>query len=406
MNSLKLLIFSQYFSPENFIINDIARTLVAQGHEVVVATGKPNYPDGRIFAGYRAWGCHYERYLDSIDVLRVPLWPRGEGGAKNMVLNYLSFVFAGLVFFPWMLRQRKFDAILVFAPSPITQAIPAIPIKWLKRAQLALWIQDLWPESLAATGFVKSPYLLKMVGWMVRGIYAGCDRLLVQSHAFVDSVARYAPRKKITYYPNSVDAQTFNAEVEVDEQLSQVLKAHFCVVFAGNLGTAQALETLVEAAKQLRDEPDIRLVLVGSGSRLEWLREQKQVHSLDNLILPGRFPAVAMPAVFAQSSALLVSLNNESIFAQTIPSKVQSYLASGKPIIASLNGEGARVVQEARAGLTSPAEEVAPLVANIRKMYSLGGAQREEMGRCGRSYFAAHFEMGQQVRSLVELLKT
>lgn len=323
-----------------------------------------------------------------------------------MVLNYLSFVFAGLVFFPWMLRKREFDAILVFAPSPITQAIPAIPIKWLKRAQLALWIQDLWPESLAATGFVKSPYLLKMVGWMVRGIYAGCDRLLVQSHAFVDSVARYAPRKKITYYPNSVDAQTFNAEVEVDEQLSQVLKAHFCVVFAGNLGTAQALETLVEAAKQLRDEPDIRLVLVGSGSRLEWLREQKQVHSLDNLILPGRFPAVAMPAVFAQSSALLVSLNNESIFAQTIPSKVQSYLASGKPIIASLNGEGARVVQEARAGLTSPAEEVAPLVANIRKMYSLGGAQREEMGRCGRSYFAAHFEMGQQVRSLVELLKT
>ncbi|QZI73620.1 glycosyltransferase family 4 protein [Pseudomonas protegens] len=403
---MKLLIFSQYFSPENFIINDIARTLVAQGHEVVVATGKPNYPDGRIFAGYRAWGCQYERYLDSIDVLRVPLWPRGEGGAKNMVLNYLSFVFAGLVFFPWMLRKREFDAILVFAPSPITQAIPAIPIKWLKRAQLALWIQDLWPESLAATGFVKSPYLLKMVGWMVRGIYAGCDRLLVQSHAFVDSVARYAPRKKITYYPNSVDAQTFNAEVEVDEQLSQVLKAHFCVVFAGNLGTAQALETLVEAAKQLRDEPDVRLVLVGSGSRLEWLREQKQVHSLDNLILPGRFPAVAMPAVFAQSSALLVSLNNESIFAQTIPSKVQSYLASGKPIIASLNGEGARVVQEARAGLTSPAEEVAPLVANIRKMYSLGGAQREEMGRCGRSYFAAHFEMDQQVRSLVELLKT
>ncbi|WP_060840915.1 glycosyltransferase family 4 protein [Pseudomonas sp. Os17] len=403
---MKLLIFSQYFSPENFIINDIARTLVAQGHEVVVATGKPNYPDGRIFAGYRAWGCNYERYLDSIDVLRVPLWPRGEGGAKNMVLNYLSFVFAGLVFFPWMLRKREFDAILVFAPSPITQAIPAIPIKWLKRAQLVLWIQDLWPESLAATGFVKSPYLLKMVGWMVRGIYAGCDRLLVQSHAFVDSVARYAPRKKITYYPNSVDAQTFNAEVEVDEQLSQVLKAHFCVVFAGNLGTAQALETLVEAAKKLRDEPDIRLVLVGSGSRLEWLREQKQVHSLDNLILPGRFPAVAMPAVFAQSSALLVSLNNESIFAQTIPSKVQSYLASGKPIIASLNGEGARVVQDARAGLTSPAEEVAPLVANIRKMYSLGCAQREEMGRCGRSYFAAHFEMGQQVRSLVELLKT
>ena len=404
MNSLKLLIFSQYFSPENFIINDIVRTLVAQGHEVVVATGKPNYPDGRIFTGYRAWGCQRESYLESVDVLRVPLWPRGEGGAKNMVLNYLSFVFAGLIFFPWMLRKREFDAILVFAPSPITQAIPAIPIKWLKGARLALWIQDLWPESLAATGFVKNPYLLKMVGWMVRGIYAGCDRLLVQSNAFVDSVASYAPRNKITYYPNSVDAQAFNAEVAIDESLTRVLNDHFCVVFAGNLGTAQALETLLEAAKQLRDEPGIRLVLIGSGSRLEWLKEQKQLHVMDNLILPGRFPALAMPAVFAQAGALLVSLNDESIFAQTIPSKVQSYLAAGKPIIASLDGEGARVIQEARAGLTSPAEQVAPLVANIREMYGLSDAQREEMGRCGRDYFAAHFEMGQQVRYLVELL--
>ncbi|WP_207239782.1 glycosyltransferase family 4 protein [Pseudomonas sp. GW456-L15] len=401
---MKLLIFSQYFSPENFIINDIVRTLVAQGHEVVVATGKPNYPDGRIFAGYRAWGCQRESYLESVDVLRVPLWPRGEGGAKNMVLNYLSFVFAGLIFFPWMLRKREFDAILVFAPSPITQAIPAIPIKWLKGARLALWIQDLWPESLAATGFVKNPYLLKMVGWMVRGIYAGCDRLLVQSNAFVDSVASYAPRNKITYYPNSVDAQAFNAEVAIDESLTRVLNDHFCVVFAGNLGTAQALETLLEAAKQLRDEPGIRLVLIGSGSRLEWLKEQKQLHVMDNLILPGRFPALAMPAVFAQAGALLVSLNDESIFAQTIPSKVQSYLAAGKPIIASLDGEGARVIQEARAGLTSPAEQVAPLVANIREMYGLSDAQREEMGRCGRDYFAAHFEMGQQVRYLVELL--
>ncbi|WP_093408294.1 glycosyltransferase family 4 protein [Pseudomonas sp. NFPP19] len=401
---MKLLIFSQYFSPENFIINDIVRTLVAQGHEVVVATGKPNYPDGRIFAGYRAWGCQRESYLESVDVLRVPLWPRGEGGAKNMVLNYLSFVFAGLIFFPWMLRKREFDAILVFAPSPITQAIPAIPIKWLKGARLALWIQDLWPESLAATGFVKKPYLLKMVGWMVRGIYAGCDRLLVQSNAFVDSVASYAPRNKITYYPNSVDAQAFNAEVAIDESLTRVLNDHFCVVFAGNLGTAQALETLLEAAKQLRDEPGIRLVLIGSGSRLEWLKEQKQLHVMDNLILPGRFPALAMPAVFAQAGALLVSLNDESIFAQTIPSKVQSYLAAGKPIIASLDGEGARVIQEARAGLTSPAEQVAPLVANIREMYGLSDAQREEMGRCGRDYFAAHFEMGQQVRYLVELL--
>ncbi|MFC3940608.1 glycosyltransferase WbuB [Pseudomonas gingeri NCPPB 3146 = LMG 5327] len=402
---MKLLIFSQYFSPESFIINDIVRTLVAQGHEVVVATGKPNYPDGKIFPGFRAWGCQHDRFLETVDVLRVPLWPRGEGGAMNMLLNYLLFVITGLLFFPWLLRKREFDAILVFAPSPITQAIPAIALKWLKKAHLALWVQDLWPESLAATGFVKNRHLLRGVGWMVRGIYAACDQLLVQSHAFIEPVAGYASRNKIVYYPNSVDVHTPKVTVPVPCELSAVLESRFCVVFAGNLGTAQALGTLLQAAMQLRDDKDICLVLVGSGSRLDWLREQKQAHGLDNLVLPGRFPVEAMPGIFARSSALLVSLNDERIFAQTIPSKIQSYLAAGRPIIACLNGEGARIVEEAGAGLSSPAEQVLPLVATIRKMHDLDDAERDAMGRSGRDYFDRHFEMGRQTARLVELLK-
>lgn len=401
---MKLLILSQYFSPENFIINDIVRTLVVQGHEVVVATGKPNYPDGKIFTGYRAWGCQRERYLGEVDVVRVPVWPRGDGSAKSMVLNYLSFVFSGLFFFPWLLRKRKFDAILIFAPSPITQAIPAIALKWLKKAPLALWVQDLWPESLSATGFVKNRHLLRIVGWMVRGIYACCDQLLVQSHAFIEPVANYASRSKIVYYPNSVDVQAPKVSVPVPHDLSVVLERNFCVVFAGNLGTAQALGTLLQAAIQMRDD-NVYLVLVGSGSRLEWLKEQKQVHGLDNLILPGRFPVEAMPEIFARSSALLVSLNDESIFSQTIPSKIQSYLAAGRPIIACLNGEGARIVQEAGAGLSSPAEQVLPLVSTIRKMQGLSDVEREAMGRSGRNYFDQHFEMGRQTHRLVELLQ-
>ena len=134
---MRLLVVSQYFWPESFIINDIVRTLDEQGHEVVVATGKPNYPDGKVFDGYRAAGTQRERYLERIEVLRVPLWPRGQGGAKNLILNYMSFVVCGLLYLPWMLRGRQFDAILVFAPSPITQAIPAILLRWLKKAKLA-----------------------------------------------------------------------------------------------------------------------------------------------------------------------------------------------------------------------------------------------------------------------------
>lgn len=401
---MRILVLSQYFWPESFIINDIVRTLDAQGHEVTVATGKPNYPDGKVFEGYRAVGTQRERYLGRVEVLRVPLWPRGQGGAKNLILNYLSFVFSGLLCLPWMLRGRQFDAILVFAPSPITQAIPAILLKWLKKAKLALWVQDLWPESLSATGFVRNPYLLRAVGWMVRAIYCRCDTLLVQSRAFVEPVAQYADRAKIQYYPNSMDVSS-KAVLPVPGELLELLEQHFCVVFAGNLGTAQALDTLVQAAVHLRDEPRIRLVLVGSGSRLAWLKAQQQALGLDNLVLPGRFPMESMPQIFERASALLVSLNDEPAFALTIPSKIQAYLAAGRPILASMNGEGARVVCEARAGLASPAEQVLPLVANIRRMQGLGASERAAMGNSGCAYFDANFEMTSQVRRLVELLQ-
>lgn len=402
---MKILILSQYFWPEHFVINDIVRLLDEQGHSVVVATGKPNYPDGDVFEGYRAMGTLRERYLDRVEVLRVPIWPRGLGGARNLLLNYLSFILAGLVCLPWMLRKREFDAILVFAPSPITQAIPAIPLKWLKKAKLALWVQDLWPESLAATGFIRNPHALRAVGRMVKTIYRCCDLLLVQSRAFVEPVARYADRQKILYYPNSMDVQSSRVVAGIPQDLIETLDNHFCVTFAGNLGTAQALETLVQAAVHLRDDPHIRLVLVGSGSRLPWLQAQKQAHGLDNLILPGRFPMEAMPPIFERSSALLVSLNAEPIFAQTIPSKIQAYLAAGRPIIAALDGEGARVVCEAKAGLASPAGQVLPLVANIRSMFALNAEARAAMGGSGQAYFTEHFEMQMQTRRLTELLE-
>lgn len=402
---MKILVVSQYFWPESFIINDIVRTLDEQGHEVVVATGKPNYPDGKIFDGYSAKGTQHDCYLGKIDVLRVPLWPRGEGGAKNLTLNYLSFVVAGLLFLPWMLRKREFDAILVFAPSPILQAIPAIPLKWLKKAKLALWVQDLWPDSLSATGFIHNRHLLRWVGKTVKAIYRHCDTLLVQSHAFVEPVAQYAACEKIQYYPNSMDARKAPSRFVVPPELDAVLKQYFCVVFTGNLGTAQALDTLVEAAQQLRDDAQIRIVLVGSGSRLDWLKSQKLALELDNLVLPGRFPMEAMNAIFERSSALLVSLTDEEVFTRTIPSKIQAYLAAGRPIIASMNGEGARVIDEARAGLTSPAEQVSSLVANIRRLKAMGTQERDAMGEAGRAYFHANFEMESQVIRLVGLLQ-
>jgi glycosyltransferase involved in cell wall biosynthesis len=401
---MKLLVLSQYFWPETFLINDVVLTLVAQGHEVTVATGKPNYPDGRVFDGYTASGIQRERYWGKVDVFRVPLWPRGQAGARNLTLNYLSFVVSGVVLFPWLLRGQRFDAILVFAPSPITQAIPAIPLKWLKRAPLALWVQDLWPESLQATGFVKNPILLTLVRWMVRAIYASCEILLVQSRAFIDPVFQVASRAKITYFPNCFDGSQPET-LPMPEALAELFDDHFCIVFAGNLGMAQGLDTIIQTALTLKGDKNIRFFLFGSGSRFEWLVHEKELHELHNLILPGRFPMDVMPQVFDRASSLLVALTDAPIFARTVPSKVQAYLAAGRPILASINGEGARVIEEAGSGLTSPAGDSAALVRNILKMRDLPLEARNEMGRSGQAFFRREFEITSQVKKLVRILR-
>lgn len=404
---MKILIVSQYFFPEAFIINDLVRHIDASGHEITVLTGKPNYPDGFIYDGYRILGTQREQYAESIDVIRVPLFPRGKGGGLRLMANYLSFVFSGLLFFPWQVRGKSFDAIIVFAISPITQAIPAIVLKWIKGAHLAIWVQDLWPESVSATGFIRNKCLLGMIGWMVKGIYACSDTLLVQSRAFIEPVSHYARGDKIVYYPNSFEDNhgILTGTFKLPEALVDTLDANFCLVFAGNLGTAQGLEILVLAAERLRHLESLKLVVVGSGSMEIWLKQQIAEKSLDNLLLAGRFPFAAMPGIFSRAKGLLVTLKRDEIFSFVIPSKIQAYLAAGRPIIAALDGEGAKIVDEAGAGLICPAEDAGALAHCIETFYAMTETEREAMGKAGRRYFLEHFEMQTQTRKLIEILQ-
>ncbi|HEY7758321.1 MAG TPA: glycosyltransferase family 4 protein [Burkholderiales bacterium] len=404
---MTLLLVTQYFWPEQFIINDLVRHIARRGHNVTVMTGKPNYPGGAVFEGYTESGLQVETFADGVEVFRVPLRARRSGGARNLFLNFVSFVWSGLRYFRRLLKNRHYDAILVFA-SPITAVIPAIPLKWTKKAHLALWIQDLWPESLSATGFVRNEFLLRAVGYLVRAIYACADTILIQSHAFRQPVARYAGGANIVYYPNSVDASSpmDDGSDSLPEDLVSLLDSSFCVLFAGNLGTAQAVETLVEAAAKLRDLKDCRMVLVGSGSMLDWVRERKSALGLDNLVLAGRFPMSAMPHIYRRARGLIVSLKDEEIFAYTVPSKMQAYLAAGRPIIAALNGEGARVVTEANAGLVCPAEDAAGLAQCIRTLHAMPEAERVRMGESGYAYFLEHFEMSRQAERLIEILSS
>jgi len=401
---MKVLLVSQYFWPESFRINEVALSMVERGINATVLTGKPNYPGGAIFAGYRAAGCQRETH-QGIPVNRIPLFRRGRGGMR-LALNYLSFIFSGLLFGPWLLRGKGIDVIFVYAPSPVLQAIPAIFLGWLKGCPVVLWVQDLWPESLSATGHVRNRLALKLVEWVVQFIYKHCDLLLVQSRAFEAPVAAMAPGKPVAYYPNSVDAM-FCEPPSPDVVLPVVpaLDEGFAVVFAGNVGAGQAVEVMVEAAELLKDVPHIRFVVFGQGSRWDWMREQVQARGLVNLHLPGRFPVNTMPGLMQKAGALLVTLSDQPIFALTVPNKVQAYMAAGRPILACLNGEGARLVEEAGAGLGVPAEDAGALAAAVLRLYRMSPEQRAEMGANGRSYYKAHFDHDKLVDELVAHLR-
>ena len=404
---MKILVLTQYFWPESFIINDIVKVLRAQGHDVVVATGKPNYPEGAIYPGYTSKDVQVETVFGDVKVVRIPLVPRGSASARSLLRNYLSFVWSGLRHFPKMLRGIKFDAILVYAPSPITAAIPAIPLKWKTSAHLAIWVQDLWPQSLSATGFVRNRALLAIVGMLVRAIYAFADTLLVQSRAFILPISRYAGVNKIEYYPNSTydvlsDGLEMNPKLSGD--LVDLMENNFCIIFAGNLGKAQSVETIISAAERLRDFIDVYFVLVGSGSMRKWIEEELEKKNICNVFLSERVSPSEIHKIYKLASGLLVTLKNEEIFTRTIPSKIQSYLAAGKPIVAALNGEGARVVEEAGAGFVGPAEDVDSLVENVKRLYAASECERVTMGRAGRRYFLDNYEINSQCRNLVEIL--
>ncbi|WIT09986.1 glycosyltransferase family 4 protein [Paucibacter sediminis] len=392
---MKVLLLSQHFWPESFRINEVAQSLVEQGCEVTVLTGKPNYPEGQVFPGYRVGGVQRERH-EGYEIVRVPLLPRGQGGARKLVLNYLSFLCCASVLGPWALRGQRFDVIFVYGTSPILQAIAAIVLKWIKRAALVTWVQDLWPDSLQITGFVKNPRLLAAVAVVVRWIYRRNDLLLVQSEAFVAPVQRMAGGTPVAVHHNPGD-RALSASGSAALSFKPGL---FHIVFAGNLGTVQALETVLDAAELLGPNSGIHWHIIGSGARGAWLAEQVRARGLGQVTLPGRFEPAQMPAIFAQADALLVSLIGGEAMSQTIPSKIQAYLAAGRPLLASMDGEGARVVNEAGAGLSSPAQDAAALAVAARRLQAMSPAERAAMGRAGQRYFDEYFEPARLARAL------
>jgi len=396
---MRLLVVSQYFWPENFRINDLVTELVRRGHQVTVLTGLPNYPEGRVFQQFRDAPSRYSHY-EGAKVIRVPLMPRGQGGLRLM-LNYLTFAFSATVIGLWKLRGSQFDAIFAYQLSPVTVGIPAALMRTVKRAPLAFWVLDLWPETLQAIGVVRSPAILHAVGKLVAFIYKRCDLILAQSRSFIPQIKKYAGKdSQVEYFPSWAesifDLQNTDPAEEVPSK-----PGSFNVMFAGNIGDAQDFPAILAAAESLKPHTHIRWLIVGDGRMARWVADEIKRRNLQDCVLMlGRHPVERMPSFFKHANALLVSLKDEPIFSMTIPGKLQSYLAAGIPVLAMLNGEGAELVRSSRAGLSCAAGDHAELAAAVLTLSEMTDDERGGMGRNGLDVSVHEFDRGTMIDRL------
>lgn len=387
---MRVLVVSQHYWPEPLRVADVASGLRGRGHVVEVLTGLPNYPTGVFYKGYRATGPLRELH-EGIPITRVPVIPRGAGGGLRLALNYGSFAIAAALR-AISLGRRQWDAIIVFQTSPVTSIFPAAIIRWLYGTPVATWVQDLWPESLKSTGFGRSRALYAVAKLISEWLYRRSDKVLGTSRSFQPRLeSRGVPAQRFEYLPQWAEGAFATPCGEVALPPG-TWSSGFPIMFAGNIGRVQSLETILEAAELVRDDDEIRWVFVGDGSRREWLAEQVARRGLqEKVFLLGRHPAHEMPAFFAKAGAMLVSLQRDDTMALTVPAKIQAYLAAARPIIASMDGEGARIIEESGAGFTAPAGDGIALANAVRRMKSLPEAERIAMGARGRDYSDRHF---------------
>ena len=396
----RILIFSPHYFPEAFRINEMAGELVKEGFHVTVITGIPNYPKGEFFDGYGFFKRSAE-IVDGVQIYRVPVIPRGSGGSIRLLLNYLSYMLSASVFSLYLLK-RKFDNIFVFQLSPITVAVPALILAKFRKTPSSIWVQDLWPESLSATRHVRRAWILKLAGRICSFIYRGFDSVLIQSPGFETiMISKGIKKERITYLPNWAESSYLDTSTAVPAQEYTGEDKQFRVVFTGNLGYAQDLGTLIETAYLFKDQKNIHWYFVGDGACRLWAEEEVRKKDLQATIhFLGSFASSRMPAFFAGSDALLVSLRPDPAVGTTIPSKVQAYLAAGRPILGALDGEGARVIRDSGAGFVTRAGDSQGLASSLEKLLKLSEPERARLGRKGQDFFLEHFEQSKIIARL------
>lgn len=381
---LKILAVSQHYWPEPFAISDVCEGLAVMGHDVTVLTGTPNYPDGDIYPGYEREK-HAVQERNGVKIKRAKIVPRGRE-IWQRVINYYSFSMTA----SRMARRMEadYDAVLSFQTSPVMMSRPALAYGKKNNVPVLLWCQDLWPESLTVGNIKRSSLIYKLYARASRNIYSSADCLAISSRTFSDYFATQLHMNKQTVYLPQYAEDIFNEDCEKRKEFDS---SKINLTFAGNVGVAQAVNTFVEAGHYLDGDDRFALHVVGSGSELETLKKYKDEIGARCVEFHGRYPLVEMPSFYGSSDAMVATFQNNSILGYTLPRKITSYMAAGRPILGTVTGEARHVIEEAGCGLCCGAENPEGLAEICRKFADLTPAEREAMGANGRRYYEEHF---------------
>lgn len=384
---MKILIFTNHYYPESFRVNDVAVEMAKRGHQVKVLTSIPDYPEGHFLKGY-SWFKKRVEVVDGVEIVRVPVLPRGNGRAFRLALNYLSSIFFFFFYGIYQALFHKYDCIFIHDTSPAFISIPAWVVSKLRGTPVYHWVLDMWPESLTAGG-INSQLVYKVITSMMKVFYKNDKKILITSLGFREMLtSRGVPDEKIIYLPNWGDDAITH---KIDCQLP-AMPDGFKVMFAGNLGEAQNLENVMAAAKLTKEHKNIHWIMVGDGRKKPWVDDFVKKNGLkDTVHLLGRFPIEMMSSFFEKADVMLVSLKNTLVFNMTLPAKVQAYMANGKPILGMMNGEGGYIINQAQCGWCIDADAPETMAKKVIEISNMTSEDLAQYGLNGLAYYNKNF---------------
>lgn len=388
---MRVVLLTQWFDPEpTFKGLTFARELVRQGFEVEVVTGFPNYPGGEVYPGYRISLIQREE-IDGVCVTRLPLYPSHDTSALGRIANYASFAASSLLY--GLFGMKRPDVIYAYHP-PLTVGVTAVLLRLFRRSPVVYDIQDMWPDTLRATGMMSNEKVLSIIEKVCRWVYRRVDHLVVLSPGFKRLlVERGVPEQKIEVIYNWCEEDGLKTPALACPS-GFPDTSRFRIVFAGNMGKAQALGAVLDTASILAEScPKICFVLVGSGVELDSLKREAADRKLANVVFIPRVPMSEVGAILAAADALLVHLKNDPLFAITIPSKTQAYLAIGRPVLMAVPGDAAALVQNAGCGVSAEAENPESIAAAAIALAEMPVDERLMMGKRSRDYYWKHLSL-------------